>query len=338
MNLPVRRTPARYMLYLQEVLQDGGISMSQVAQASGLSEEFLFSPTSGMTDADLERFVMATRNLTGRGDLGLELGRRIKGNSHGPVGFALISATTLHDFFCVAVRNFHLLNPAWDATYRRSYAGGELIYTPRTAPNRDTLHFTTEAMALSVHTTAALMMGDRMPTYDIHMPIAKPEHGYNYTEFERVRFHFHENVLPSIRFVMPAAMLDLPLTLGNPDVVREVEARLGVSSMPVYSEVCWSDYVGMLLRQAPGTQVTLEALGRHIQVSGRTIHRHLKKEGLSYQELADKVRFERACQMLETGGITVIDLAERMGFSEVANFSRSFKRVVGVSPGEYRQK
>ena len=69
----------------------------------------------------------------------------------------------------------------------------------------------------------------------------------------------------------------------------------------------------------------------------RTIDRHLKKEGLGFRELSDKVRFERACEMLYTQGATITDVALKLGFSDTANFSRAFRRVIGTSPGEYQR-
>ena len=83
--------------------------------------------------------------------------------------------------------------------------------------------------------------------------------------------------------------------------------------------------------------ITLEDLARRVNVSARTIDRHLKKEGLGFRELSDKVRFERACEMLCAEGASIVDVALRLGFSDAANFSRAFKRVIGVSPGEYQK-
>ncbi|WP_375541698.1 HTH domain-containing protein [Paraburkholderia sp. CNPSo 3281] len=46
----------------------------------------------------------------------------------------------------------------------------------------------------------------------------------------------------------------------------------------------------MVLRTAEGEQVTLEDLARRLNVSARTIDRHLRAENLAFRELSDKVR------------------------------------------------
>jgi transcriptional regulator GlxA family with amidase domain len=94
----------------------------------------------------------------------------------------------------------------------------------------------------------------------------------------------------------------------------------------------------MMLREASGEQVTLEDLARRISVSARTVDRHLKKENLRFRDLAQQVRIQRACDLLGAPGATVAQVALSLGFSDAANFSRAFRRVSGVSPGQYQQR
>jgi AraC-like DNA-binding protein len=42
--------------------------------------------------------------------------------------------------------------------------------------------------------------------------------------------------------------------------------------------------------------------------------------------------------MLKEPGATVAHVALHLGFSEAANFSRAFRRVVGVAPSEYQTR
>jgi len=78
--------------------------------------------------------------------------------------------------------------------------------------------------------------------------------------------------------------------------------------------------------------VTLEGIARRAGVSSKTIDRHLHKEGLRFREAADKVRYERACELLCAPGASVTQVALQLGFSDTANFSRSFRRVAGIAP------
>lgn len=50
-----------------------------------------------------------------------------------------------------------------------------------------------------------------------------------------------------------------------------------------------------------------------------------------------KARVEAACGMLEHTGLPVIEVALRCGFGQPGHFATTFRRVVGMTPREYRQ-
>ena len=47
-------------------------------------------------------------------------------------------------------------------------------------------------------------------------------------------------------------------------------------------------------------------------------------------------RVERAKQLLQGGDFTLAEVAARAGFSDQSQFCRHFKRLVGVTPGQFR--
>ncbi|WP_250658821.1 helix-turn-helix domain-containing protein [Alkalimarinus coralli] len=81
----------------------------------------------------------------------------------------------------------------------------------------------------------------------------------------------------------------------------------------------------------PSLDETANALG----VSVSTLKRRLKQEGSSYQEISDRIRYQRAQRMFCSPKHTVSEVAYRLGFSCSASFGHSFKRWSGMSPTEY---
>jgi AraC-like DNA-binding protein len=338
MSKPIRRVPVRYFLALRDTLRDSGVDTTRLLQVAGIDEALFNARDAKLTEIEVEHFVSAARRLTGREDLGFEMGRRIKMNSHDLLGYGLLSCSSLHEFMGLASRHYHLMTETWTMSYRRHFSGGEMIYTPSVALNTESLRFYLETLAMAHQNQVHLLLGGQVQPYDIYLSMPTPSHLQRYQALSPVRFHFHESAVPGLRVVMGSDLLDLPLALGDPQVVREIDERCSAlgQRMP-RADVGWGEYVTMVLREARGEQVTLEDLAKRVNVSARTIDRHLKKEGLGYRELSDKVRFERACELLCAEGASVVDVALRMGFSDAANFSRAFKRVVGVSPGEYQR-
>lgn len=71
-------------------------------------------------------------------------------------------------------------------------------------------------------------------------------------------------------------------------------------------------------------------------MSSRTFQRALADSGSSYSELLDQVRFARACTLLQSEALGIAEIAYLTGYTDPSNFARSFRRICGRSPGEYR--
>ncbi|MDT8989912.1 AraC family transcriptional regulator ligand-binding domain-containing protein [Curvibacter sp. APW13] len=333
-----RRMPVRYVLLLLQCLQDLGVERARVLQLARLDAANLEARDAMLSHEEVDRLMLAATQASGRSDIAFEFGRRIKMNSHDLLGYGLISCPNLDGFLRMASRHYHLMTETWTLRYHRWPEGGEAVYTPLVALSRTTLQFYLEALAMAQQVQMELMLGKHALPYDYHLSMAEPPHGERYRALAPARFHFNPTAAPCLRVIMPAALLDQPLPLANDDVMRDIDARCtALGRTPPRSDVGWPAYIMMALRETQGTQVTLEDIARRVNVSARTIDRHLKKEGTGFRELSDKVRFERACDLLCQPGSSITEVAAQLGFSDAANFSRAFKRVQGISPGEYQR-
>ena len=85
--------------------------------------------------------------------------------------------------------------------------------------------------------------------------------------------------------------------------------------------------------QQPTIQHAAELAG----VSKRTLQRFLKNRATTYSELVDQVRFDLALPLLSDRSYSITDISVQLGYSNVAHFSRAFKRITGMSPHAYRK-
>lgn len=67
----------------------------------------------------------------------------------------------------------------------------------------------------------------------------------------------------------------------------------------------------------------------------KLINRHT---GQSFFDLLGGMRVQRAKELLADPSMRVHEIAEKTGFSDVAHFSKLFKKLTGQTPGEYRSK
>lgn len=67
----------------------------------------------------------------------------------------------------------------------------------------------------------------------------------------------------------------------------------------------------------------------------KLINRHL---GQSFLDIVNSLRVDRAKELLKEPSLKVHEIAELVGFSDVAHFSKTFKRLTHETPIEFRQK
>jgi AraC-like DNA-binding protein len=78
-------------------------------------------------------------------------------------------------------------------------------------------------------------------------------------------------------------------------------------------------------------------IARQLAMSERTLTRRLQAEGSSYKELLAGVQCERAENLLRNEGLSVSEVAERLGYAEPAAFTRAFRAWTGDSPLRWRR-
>ena len=84
--------------------------------------------------------------------------------------------------------------------------------------------------------------------------------------------------------------------------------------------------------------LSLSAVADHVYVSQWHLSKLLNREtGKSFFDLLGSMRVEKSKTLLRTPGMNIQDVAEQTGYTDVAHFSRTFKKLTGQTPGEYRK-
>lgn len=60
--------------------------------------------------------------------------------------------------------------------------------------------------------------------------------------------------------------------------------------------------------------------------------------GVNFSVVIEKLRIEKACELLKNSEMKVSDVAQVIGYASDISFRRSFKKITGISPKEFREK
>jgi AraC-like DNA-binding protein len=93
----------------------------------------------------------------------------------------------------------------------------------------------------------------------------------------------------------------------------------------------------LLIETLPESGPDQAVIARELNVSIRQLQRELQARDYSFKQLTDEVRRDLAISYLEEKQKSIGEITFMLGYSEPANFGRSFKKWTGKTPGEYRE-
>src|SRR5436305_797356 len=193
-----------------------------------------------------------------------------------------------------------------------------------------------EALKQAQITPARLAQADaRIPLAGARFPFAAPAHS------EAYRFMFPGGPLEfdadHAAIAFDARYLQLPLRRDEKALRQMLKRALPLTVLQYRRDRLLVEQVRQALLEDPSKAHSAQGLAGLLHMSTRTLHRQLKEEGASLQQLKDEVRCERAKDLLYRTSKPVKQVAAATGFRNEKSFIRAFKQWTGLSPAEFRR-
>ena len=333
---PPATFPARYYAIFVDRLRRLDVDVNALLRSARIAPAALYGTDGLLTLPQVEALVEGAAERTGRSDLGFDAGRLVKLSSHDILGYAIISSPTLDYALRLAARHYRLITPTFSMRYTRDGRHAEIALRPALSVRPETLRFHLEAVTVSLHEQMKALLGDRLPGHDISISGLAPGHRRRYLRLAPVRWQF-DGEGAGVRIKLPLAVVDRPLPMSDRSALQMAEARCELL-LKRATRTGLADWVTMMLREADGSLPTLNDLSRVLNLTPRTLNRRLARDGERFLHLVKRVRSERACALLRDGRLPVTQVAYQLGYRDSANFSRAFRREVGITPSEYRRR
>lgn len=320
----------------EPLLQSASLAhMAQLCRELGVRNE-AFHET---IDADLQiqqagELLQTGARLTGCDDFGLRLGARHHPRDLGTPGFLLMAAPTAGAMLEIFDRHGYLIQ---DRAFNIVAEAGaaELYYTaPLSHPGqrRQDAEF---SMAYIVGTTRAAV-GSRLAPLEVCFEHEAPASTQAHRALFGCPVHFNR---PANRVVFGRSVGDMPLVTADAALLEHlgayVESGFGAS---LDSGGLVRVVVGVVASLLPTGNATLEAVARRLDLSPRTLQRKLAQVSAGFDELLDSIRRELAKNYVLGTRLSMAHIAQLLGYSESATFTRSYRRWHQVAPRRHRQR
>ncbi len=322
--------PAVHLLDLAEVVSGFGVPKNVLFANTGLSSAALEEHEAKVSLAEATLVLKRAQEYTGEKALGFFLGMRMRVPAHGYLGFAAMTAPTARHALELAVRYAPTRTTAlkMELAVEGPMAALYLDECTELGELRDTL-----LVALAV---GIWRIGEALTGHKLHgtadFAFESPCYAVRLSHEELpVRFAQARN---AIRF--DSAFLDLPLTMAHPAALRLAEEQCERALEKLDRDDLVMQVRSVLAKPDFGFR-SLDEVAERLSVSARTLKRKLKAEGTAFSEILDAVQCELACELLRSEQLSMEDVAERAGYSDVSNFTRAFKRWTKLTPAAYRR-
>ena len=115
-----------------------------------------------------------------------------------------------------------------------------------------------------------------------------------------------------------------------------------ISYIFYFSDVKHTDIIYKIvdyIKQNYAKKISLDDIARSVFLSRSYVSKLFRDEmGETITSYIAKVRIEKSKAMLRDSSIDLVDIANLVGFEDQSYFTKVFKKVVGVSPGKYRER
>lgn len=320
------------------VARERGIDQAPLLLKAGIAPAVLDDAHADVPVEQVHALVQALLDRTGNPALGLEAARHLHPETFGLLGAVAVVTPTMREAIRLFLEYSHLIYSFFLHEFDEGPRGTGLLFVAdgELGPlHRFYLDREFAFIAESARTFWPDSYREILRSFELDYP--EP------AEAERYRSFFP----CPVRFgaAQAAVVVDFTRDLPRVDVNRLGYDVLKEHLSSFAGPPSESDDVVDRVRHEIAVAVTArhmlpaaDHIAASIGLSERVLRRRLAAHGTSFRALTDEVVAPLAKRYLRDSGLSVADIAERVGYSEAASFVRAFRRWTGTTPDVFRDR
>ena len=328
--------PGIYVVLLYDLLASQELDAPALLDGLGVSRDELLAPDRRVSMSLAQTVAERGVAMVGERGLGFRYARAMSITLHGPVGLLALSSASAQDALEAACRFLGLRAPFLEIEQVRK---GEMAYLKlrNTVSLGVAENFVMEAMLVGLAFMVEQLLEVLPEGLEIHRRGAAPAYlaALKQDVGVPVRFEQADDAL-----VFPLSALAARPRLADPQVaaIAREQCEMQIRQWRTGEEGVMAERIRSALQDHPAPLPSLETMAEQLAVSARTLKRHLQQAGLSYRQLQDEERYRQAQRLLGNRENSISEVAYSLGYNDVANFSKAFKRWSGLTPKGYREQ
>lgn len=315
-----------------ELAHDLGLDPAMMVRQAGLDPASLSLQDRWVPASAIGHLLEDTARLSGRDDIGLALAQKRKLSNLGPLSLVIREEPDVRSALRVLMQHERLINEAL-RTRLTENAGIAFLKVSLDMGAPGTYR---QSVDFAVGVLHSLLSGFLGPTWrPLAVALSRP------TPPQRGS---HLKILgPPVRFnedfdgiTMYSKDLDSPNVMSD-QLLRPYAQRI-LTDLTTTAATTLLDRVRELIELLlPTGRCSADQVALSLGIDRRTVHRHLTESGYTFSSLLDETRLDLAGRLVQNPTHSFTEIAEILGFSSPASFSRWFRRHFDQSPRDWRR-
>jgi AraC-like DNA-binding protein len=327
--------PTQQSILLLQVIEQWGTNPASALHGTGLKMTDLEDDDTWISYRQTMHIVDNAYKLTGCDSLGLDVGSAEDISTFGILGYAMLSCATVGEALAVGEKYQRAAQNLCDVQLEMSEDQITISAATPFVLKPSGYRFAIEELFSGVMKLIRVLSGEDLYPHEIHCAYGDPGYREYYESVFQCPVHFNES---GNRMVLKSKLLDFPILHANKFNARMSEKLCEEILYKYIGEEDLTTRIRHIILRVPGKFPNEATVADALAVSGRTMRRQLSALGTSYREVLDQVRSDLAQQYLQNSSLNVEQVGQLLGYTETTNFRRAFKRWMGVSPQDYRQR
>lgn len=329
-------TPALYAIKLIEVLREAGIDCLPFIHQAELTARELEDREQEVSLTKYLALVQAAVHSAGIDDLGFLVGEHTGPLEHGVLGYAILGGSTLHESLQRYARYQGLVGPLLEVSLDLGTDTAQMLVRPLdtgTKLHPDVLRYFIQEWLANWNPWSNFIGIDRPFFDEVLLGLPGEEFPQLYQQHMQCPVRLCEG--PTVaRF--PARHLELALQHTNETINALCHEQCELLLEAQQLQHGLTAEIHRRLARRPGDLPGMEDVARQLNMTSRTLRRHLQKENTRFQDVVVSHRIAMARRYLQETSLPAFEIANLVGYADPANFYRTFRGLEGVTPQDFR--
>ena len=321
--------PGAYIRDLVELTRRWNVAPEALLAELPITAAALADPTTRVPLKVCEAIIARAHALTHEPALAFHVGTQMRLSSHGFLGFAAMTAGTCREALELATKFASTRTSAISLSLHVEGDTASVVIEERT-PLGDMREFLVVALLVGIWQLGQALTGGPLDGY---AECAFPAPGYAAAMPLGGRLRFER---PAHRLVFAASVLALPFVTADPVATKISTAQLERELANVVDAGLPSRIRALFAARSDFPPIT--DVAKQLRMSTRTLKRKLAEHDTTFSALRDDQRRQRALLLLDNRDLSIGEIATKLGYSELPNFTRAFRKWTGKTPNAYRER